>query len=239
MRIKLLIVCLISVIFSNAFAATVKSPTTPLNGNYVLTNTESCTADVNSALPGTYASSYTKLKAAQRSFTPDSASYTGTTNLQGVTGWLASSALKTFPSPTPLMNITQDPTAATGVKLTESILEWGTTSIQKTHGALTAPYASLPSFTTDAAKGYFILVSFNYSVAANNNGVQTGYAIYGINPGDTNWARGYLYMNINSTTKLMTSASHIQASTNSVSYTNGSVTSNYTFDCVSLGNLTQ
>lgn len=233
---KFLLAPIFMVFANTAFSATVKSATAPLSGTYTFTNTESCTADINSGLPSIYASSYTKFKAGQRTFTPDTSSYIGATPIQGLNAWLN---LKGLPSLNSLINITQDPTTTAGVKLAETPVEWGAEKVQKTHGPLTEPYTTLPNLTTEAVSQYFVVTSFNYAVPANNNNIKTGYAVYMITAGEPSWNRVTVYLNINSTSKLVTSASHINTNTNIISYTNGSVSSNYTFDCVNLGQLSQ
>ena len=237
MKSKLLIALLIiCTIFSNAFAATLKSATTPLNGTYAYVGTEQCTADVNSSIPATYASSYTHAKAGQRTFTPDTVAYSASTNQQALTAWLTS---KSLVSPNSVMNVTQDPTALAGVNLAETPIQWGVTTNQQLGETITNPYATLTPLVAGANSEYFILTSFNYLVPAKNNNIKTGYAIYLIQAGDLAWERTSAFLNINSTTKLVTSLSHIQTSTNQVSYTNNSVTKDYTFDCVDYGILTQ
>jgi len=237
MKTKLITGLLIaSAISSNAFSATIKSATAPLNGTYNYVGTEQCTADVNSAIPATYASSYTHAKAGQRTFTPDTVAYSATTSQQALTAWLTS---KSLVSPNSVMNVTQDPTALAGVNLAETPMQWGVTTNQQLGETITNPYATLTPLVAGANSEYFILTSFNYLVPAKNNNIKTGYAIYLIQAGDLAWERTSAFLNINSTTKLLTSLSHIQTSTNQVSYTNNSVTKNYTFDCVDYGILNQ
>ena len=237
MKTKLLALSLLMVTTtSNALAATIKSATTPLNGTYNYVGTEQCTADVNSSIPATYASSYTHAKAGQRTFTPDTVAYSATTNQQALTSWLT---VKSLVSPSPVMNVTQDPTALTGVKLAETPIEWGVTTSLQLAETITNPYASLTPLVSAANSAYFILTSFNYLVPAKYNNVKTGYAVYLIKAGDPAWERTNVFLNINSSTKALTSLSHIQTSTNQLSYTTNSGTNSYTFDCVDNGLLTQ
>lgn len=233
---SLAVLILTCVVSGNAFSATVKSATTPLNGTYNYVATEQCTADVNSSIPATYASSYTHAKAGQRTITPDTMAYSVTTSQQALTSWLTS---KSLVSPSPVMNVTQDPTALAGVNFTETPIQWGVTTNQQLSETITNPYASLTPLVSGANSAYFILTSFNYLVPAKYNNVKTGYAVYLIHAGDLAWERTSVFLNINNTTKLVTSLSHIQTSTNQVSYTNNSVTKDYTFDCVDYGILTQ
>jgi len=208
----LLLTCSVS---SNVSAATVKSAAFPLSSSYNFAYTVSCAADSSTILPAGVSQSYTAHEVGTYIFTPDTGSYTGTTGLQGVTGWLATPSIKALllsnPSPTQFSS-NQDPTAAVGVNLNETPIQWGVIATNGTGSSIQNAYASTPFLGTGAGKNYFVLTSFKFATPANNNNVNTGYAFYMTGPGATSWGRYNLYLS--GTTTLRTpSFSFIQGST--------------------------
>lgn len=230
---KILGALLLSYIFSsNLFAATVKSATTPLSGTYNYVDSKSCTADIASGLPGNYSSTYTSYSVGQRTYTYDT-SASGASAAAALSSWISAKAL---PALTGVINATQDPTAANGVKLVETPLEWGTFLQKQTKFDLASPYASLPIANINALTHNFILVSFSYATPLNMGNIKTGYAAYTLYPGNSHWERYDVSFNTNSTTKLVTTATHIGANTQQATYNNlvGTPTL-YNFDCVQSG----
>ena len=239
---KVLVASIFSyIISSNVFAATVKSATTPLSGTYSQIQIQTCSADNTNVLPTGYQSTYTNHQIGTITYTADPGSYTGTTALQGISGWLATTALKAFPTPVPLFSgVTADPTSPT-IKLVETPIEWGTASIQSTNGVITSPYASVVNPVMAPEVGYFILTSFTYAVPANNNGNKIGYAYYYIKTGKTNWIRFTSYTSNTTATTRAISGTYMGTGTQVMSITPplSAVPTNYNFDCIVSGILTQ
>lgn len=233
MKTKLLALSLLMVTTtSNALAATIKSATTPLNGTYNYVGTEQCTADVNSSIPATYASSYTHAKAGQRAFTPDTAAYSVTTNQQALTIWLTS---KSLVSPSPVMNVTQDPTALAGVNFAEIPIQWGIIKQSTIQSDVTFPYTVVPTTTNYIESAYSVLTKYTYSNSALTNGVTTGYAIYRQNNIGTPWVRLQIFTNAFSATSLSASTNVILLAHHSEQKLIGS--QNYIFNCGSKINM--
>ena len=233
---KLLTALLVSSIFSsNVLAATVRSATTPLSGAYSFLDSQSCTADVASGLPAIYPSTYTSYSIGQRTYTYDT-SASGATAAAALSSWITAKALPTI---TGVMNITQDPTAANNLKLIETPVQWGTFLQKQTQYDLAAPYASLPIANRNAVTQNFILVSFNYATPANMGNIKSGYAAYTLYPGNSHWERYDVSFNINSSTKLMNSVTHVGVNTQQATYNNGGTPTPYTFDCIQSGIDTQ
>ena len=229
----LLLTC---VVFSNAFAATVKSAIYPLNGTYTNHSINTCSASVS--VPSNMASSYTSHQVGIDTFTPD-VTYSGSTTLAALNLWLASNALKGFVSPVPLFTANQDPTAAAGVKLSETPIEWGTDTSLAINATITSPFTGLPPLTNNPEIHYFVLTSYKYSVPANNNNVQTGYAFYQIKTGESNWRRILGFQN-GTTAAKMVSGSYIGTSSQTLTYTNPpSAPTNFIFDCMNSGIVSQ
>ena len=219
----------------NAFAA--KSATAPLNGSYTNHQVFSCTADVASQIPATYASSYTNHQVGVVTFTPDTTSYPGTTSLQGLSGWLATAPLRGFPNPILMFTSNQDPTAPAGTMLNETPIEWGTQLLVSANADLTSPYATLPSFYVGPETSYFIVTTFKYAFPTNNGNVQTGYAAYSIKAGKTGWGRTQIYSANITTTARLISASFSNKFNNSLTFSPDP--RSYNFDCLASGIITQ
>lgn len=237
MKLINLLIPVLLTLTHNAFAATVKSPAYPLNGSYTNHQISSCTADIASNLPATYASSYTNHQVGVLTYVSDTASYNGSTSLQGLTGWLATAALRVFPSPIALFNSSQDPSASVGTKLNETPIQWGTQTFQSANADITSPYATLPSFYIGPEKSYFVMTSYKYAFPANIGNVQTGYAFYNIKAGKTSWNRYLVYSPNISTTARLISASYAGNFTNSLTFSPNP--SSFIFDCLESGIVTQ
>lgn len=197
MKISQLLTALLlaSILSSNVFGATIKSATNPLSGTYNYALTMSCAADSTTILPAGVSQSYTTHQVGTYTFTSDTGSYTGTTGIQGLAGWLASSSIRALqlPSPTAQLISNPDPTAAVGVNLSETPLQWGVMTSNATGSSIQNAYASTPILSNGPSKTYFVLTSFRFATPANNNNVNTGYAFYMIGPGATSWERINLY----------------------------------------------
>ena len=207
-------VLLTFVLSSNVFAATVKSATNPLSGTYNYALTMSCAADSSNILPSGISQSYTTHQVGTYTFTPDTGSYNGSSGLQGVTGWLASTSIRALQLPNPNIQFTTnpDPTAAVSVNLSETPLQWGVMTSNATGSAIQNAYASTPILSNGPSKVYFVLTSFRFAVPANNNNINTGYAFYMAGPGATSWQRINLYHSGTATLRTP-SFSFIQGST--------------------------
>ena len=235
---KILAIIILSISSTNTLlAATVKSAIYPLNGTYTNHSTNTCSAD-GIGVPGNISSSFTNQQIGIQTFTPDT-TYSGSTALAALNLWLASAPLKGFVSPVPQFTANQDPTAAAGVKLNETPIEWGTDTSLAVNATITSPFTGLPSLMNNPEIHYFVLTSYQYAVKANNNGVQTGYAYYQIKSGESNWRRLLGFQN-GTTTARMVSGSYIGTSTQTLTYTSSpNVTTNYTFDCLNSGFIAQ
>jgi hypothetical protein len=235
---KLLTTLILACTFSaNVFAA-IKSAINPLSSSYNYSFTQSCTADGTTIFPAGFSQSFTTHQVGTYTFTPDTGSYNGTTGLQGVTAWLASPSIKALllPALTTQLTSNPDPTAALGVNLTETPIEWGVMTQNATNGTLQTAYSGVPSLFNVPYKGYFVLTSVKFATPANNNNVATGYAFYLSSPGATSWGRINLYLN-GTTTVRTPSFSFIQSQQNPVSIPNTPTI--YYYDCLVSGSGTQ
>ena len=222
----------------NVSAATFKGSAYPISGTYNNMETQVCSADSSKILPAGYSTSYINSVAQQLVFTPDTIS-TGASPSAALTTWLASTtALKALPNPAALMNVTQDPTALTGVNLVETPIQWGVMNNQQTFATTSSPYTTPQVFGNSAYSAYFILTSYNYSIPANYNNVKSGYALYFIASGKTSWVKYSMYMTGNVTTKA-TSGSYMAPNTSHATITTGGVATTYNYDCVMNGIITQ
>ncbi len=226
--LKVLKLSVLSLLIFNTSVYAAKSPVTPLNGIYVSTSTNFCTADSTNIPPAGALTSYNSASVGQGSFTPD-ATYIGATNAIAFAAWVSSLATKTpaISSPVSVLNATQDPTTTAVLKLTETPIEWGVMSSTDTEAFFNTPYTYKPTDNNNAGNKPVFITSFTYALPANNNNVATGYALYGWSKSANSWKRLVLYLNQPANVK----------STSFVAHKIDSEQSNigsgiYTFDCV-------
>ena len=227
MKSKLLVALILTMAtMTSAFAA--KSATTPLSGTYNASQSQFCTSDVSSPLPSNTSFSYIDQSAGFFTFIPDSVQLS-------FNAWVTSIVGKGFINPSSFINVTQDPTAAVGVKLAETPIQWGTINVNRSDLQSSFPFTKTPVISQTVKTNQFFITSFNYAFPANNNNVKTGYRIYTISVGDNNWgAIRDMYFITNPSTKILTSATGVDFYQTTMPV-NGS---NYLFDCTDNFHLT-
>ena len=164
------------------------SPSSPVSGNYVSTQTEFC-ASANAALsprPTRY-----KENVGLLFFTPEP---TSTYNIWMPRVSIANSiASRAYPS---LTNTLTDSTNSQ-VFLKETPIQWGT--INWTYRSLDFDSSSTtaPTQTNKASIIYSFITSYQFAVPANMNGITTGYAVYFIRNtnGHNEWHRERIFLN--------------------------------------------
>ena len=233
--LKVLKLSALLLVNTSAYAATVKSPTTPLNGTYLTSTTNFCTVDSTNIPPSGALTSYNSASVGQNSFTPDATS-SGATTAAAFTAWVSSLATKIPPVPSPAsaLNTIQDPTTTATSKLVETPVEWGVWAISNTEAFFNSPYSYKPTDSNNAGKAPFLITSFNYSLPANNNGIASGYAIYGWSKSANTWKRLVLYLNQPTSVKSTSFVAH-KIDTEQSNIGGGT----FTFDCVLQTHATQ
>lgn len=229
MKSKLLVAILLTLATAtNAFAA--KSATAPLNGPYAVSQNGFCTANATTPVPSTVPFSFVSQQAGNFSFVPD-------TVQSSFSAWVTSVVKKQFVNPSTFINVTQDPTAANGIKLAETPIQWGTIVVESVELQTSFPFTSSPSLNRSAQIQQFFMTSFNYAIPSNNNNIKTGYRIYTSSVGDKAWGAGIteIFFITNPTTKLFTSGAGVDYYQTTMSFNGG----NYLFDCTNTYHLSQ
>jgi hypothetical protein len=193
------LILILALTSTNAFAATVYSPTTPLIGSYLGGGTKICTASTTGTPtnPNPYYG-FNKVKVVKHTFTPDTTHGGGPTTSAAFLAW--GTYLHSLPNtgnanvlyiPNPSLTIlsnTPDPMKA-GSNLVETAIEWGKQSSIKNKFKNTTPFTSLAQDNPDAGLEYFVITSFTYGGPVNGAS-QVGYGYHSFTLGDSEWDSG-------------------------------------------------